>query len=286
MPSRILILGGTGMLGRPVVDCLTNNGHKVRILTRTVEKTQNMFGDTVEIAEGSAINNDDIRAALAGIDAVHINLSPETEYAAMQHVIDLAEGQLARISYVSATTLSEENRWFERVDVKMRTEELLRKSGIQHVIFCPTWVMETLQNFINGSWAVVVLGNNPPALHFFAAADFGRMVAASYEDQRGFGKRLYVYGPEAITLAEAMERFAASCHPEARVMRWKLWQARLAAKLLRNKSLAEVTELIAYLDEAGEHGDPSEANTLYGAPAITLDEWCRMPKDSQAGWPH
>jgi hypothetical protein len=66
----------------------------------------------------------------------------------------------------------------------------------------------------------------------------------------------------------------------------KLWQARLAAKLMRNESLAEVTKLIAYIDEAGEHGDSSEANTLYGAPAITLDEWFSMPKDSQSGWPH
>ena len=170
--------------------------------------------------------------------------------------------------------------------MKMRTEELLRNSGIPHVIFCPTWVMETLRNFIHGKRAVVILGKNPPALHFFAAADFGRMVAASYEDDRALGKRLYVYGPEAVTLGDAMERFAAACYPEAKVIHWRLWQARLAAWLMRNQSLAEVTKLIAYLDVAGEHGDASEANALYGAPAITLDEWFGLPKDSQSGWPH
>ncbi|MFA9406919.1 MAG: hypothetical protein ACERKX_14000, partial [Anaerolineales bacterium] len=60
----------------------------------------------------------------------------------------------------------------------------------------------------------------------------------------------------------------------------------LAAKLMRNESLSEVAKLIAYIDVAGEHGDSSEANALYGAPAITLDEWFGMPKDSQSGWPH
>ena len=182
--------------------------------------------------------------------------------------------------------LSEENRWFDRVDMKMRTEELLQNSGIPHVIFRPTWVMETLRNFIRGKRAVVIVGKNPPALHFFAAADFGRMVAASYEDDRGLGKRLYVYGPEAVTLGDAMKRFAAACYPEAKVIHWRLWQARLAAWLMRNKSLAEVTKLIAYLDVAGEHGDCSEANALYSTPAITLDEWFGLPKDSQSGWPH
>lgn len=286
MSSRVLVLGGTGMLGRPVVHCLTDKGHTVRILTRNIQKTHNLFGDTVDIVEGTATNREDIRTALMGCDAVHINLTPASEFAVTRNVVDLAEGQLERITYVSATTLSEENRWFDRVDVKLRTEELLRNSGIQHAVFCPTWVMETLHNFIRGNWAFVLLGNNPPGLHFFAAADFGRMVAASYEDDRALGKRLFVYGPEAITLANATERFVAACYPNAKVMRWKLWQAQLAAKLMRNESLADVTKLIAYLDVAGEHGDPSEANTLFGAPAITLDEWFKMPKDSRTGMPH
>ncbi len=286
MSDRILVLGGTGMLGRPVVRGLLENGHAIRILTRSAEKTREVFGDEVDVVEGSATKGADILAAIEGCRAAHINLSPGIEYAATQHVIDAANGQLERITYVSATTLSEENRWFDRVDVKMRTEELLTASGIPHVIFRPTWVMETLHNFVQGNWAVAVVGNNPPPLHFFAAADFGRIVAASYEDERGLGKRLYVYGPEAITLADALARYAAACFPQAWVVRLRLWQARLLAKLIRNDSLADVTELIAYLDVAGEHGDPTEANALYGAPAITLDAWCAMPKDPQTGWPH
>lgn len=283
---RILVLGGSGMLGQPVVNRLIDQGHTVRLLTRNALKTKELFRNKVEISEGTVMNKDDIRAALEGSDAVHINLSPATEFTAMRNVVDLAQHQLERICYISATTLSEENRWFDRVDVKMRTEELLANSGIQHVIFRPTWVMETLLNFIAGNRAIVIKGKKPPLLHFFAAADFGRMVAASYEDNRALGKRLYVYGPEGISLNDAMERFVASCFPDANVMRWKLWQARIAAKLMRNQSLAEVTKLIAYLDIAGEHGDPLEANALFGAPSITLDEWCNMPKDSQLGWPH
>jgi uncharacterized protein YbjT (DUF2867 family) len=286
MSRQILVLGGTGMLGRPVVHCLIDNGHAVRILTRSAEKAHKMFGDAVDIVEGSATNRDDIRAAMVGCDAVHINLTPATEFAATRNVVEVADGQLERISFVSATTLSEENRWFDRVDIKLRTEELLRDSGIRHAVFCPTWVMETLHNFIRGNSAIVIRGNNPPGLHFFAAADFGRIVAASYEDDRALGKRLYVYGPEAITLHDAMERFVVACHPEARVMRWKLWQARIVAKLIRNEVLAEVAELLAYIDVAGEQGDPSGTNALYGAPAITLDEWFRMPMDSRQGMPH
>jgi len=286
MFNRILVIGATGLLGRPVVDRLIEGGHSVRTLTRSADKTHAMFGGAVEIAEGSATDIDDVRSAMAGCDAVHINLSPAVEYAATSHVIEVADGRLGRLGYVSATTLSEENRWFDRVEVKMRTEQLVRDSGLPYAIFCPTWVMETLQNFIRGKWAIVVDGKNPPPLHFFAAADFGRMVAASYEDDRALGKRLYVYGPEGITLSDAMDRFAAACYPEARVIHLRLWQARLLAKVIRNAELGEVTELIEYLDTAGEHGEPALANELYGAPAITLDDWFEMPRDEQGGFAH
>ena len=168
----------------------------------------------------------------------------------------------------------------------MRTEKILRHSHIDHIVFCPTWVMETLQNFIHGDRAAVIIGKNPPALHFFAGSDFGRMVAASYDDERALGKRLFVHGPEGITLPDALERFVYACYPQLKVMRMKLWQARLLARLTRREGLTYATRLIAYFDKVGELGDPTEANALFGAPAITLDEWFKMPKDNIQGVPH
>ena len=49
MSDRILVLGGTGMLGRPVVRGLLENGHAIRILTRSAEKTREVFGDEVDV---------------------------------------------------------------------------------------------------------------------------------------------------------------------------------------------------------------------------------------------
>ena len=54
MSARILVLGGTGMLGLPVVHYLADKGHRIRILTRNVVKTRNLFGDSVEILQGTA----------------------------------------------------------------------------------------------------------------------------------------------------------------------------------------------------------------------------------------
>ena len=222
MSRQILILGATGILGRPVTRCLMDKGYRVRVLTRSAERARRMFENMVEIIDGNAADRDRIQTALAGCDAVHINLTQESELTAMQHVVHQASGnRLERITYVSATTACEENRWFEMVDVKMRAEEIFRRSGIAHTVFCPTWVMEVLLNFIHGDRAAVIIGRRPPALHFFAAADFGRMVAAAYDDDRSLGKRLFIHGPEGITLPNALERFFNTCHSELKLTRMK-----------------------------------------------------------------
>jgi len=288
MSSRpVLILGATGMLGYPVAQALTTRGHRVRALSRDAESARRLLGDDVEIVQGSALEASDVAAAMAGCRAVHVNLTQQAELAAMRHVVGSETApELERISYVSATTACEANRWFEVVDVKMRTEEVLARSGIPSVVFCPTWVMETLENFVHGNRGTILVGRNPPELHFFAAADFGRMVAASYDDERALGRRLFVHGPEGVTLPDALERFYAACHPGLKLMRLKLRQARLIARLTRREGLTYVTKLIDYFDRVGELGDPSEANALLGAPSITLDEWFASPRDRRRGLPH
>lgn len=247
----------------------------MRVLARSVEKAQQMFGPTVEVVAGDSSNRDQIRNAMAGCDAVHVSLPTESELTAVQHVVALAsERKLERISYVSATSVCEENRWFEIVDVKARAEEALSRSGIPFTVFRPTWVMEVLPNFVKPNRAVVIEGRNPPGLHFFAAADFGRMVANAYEDDRALGKRLYIHGPEAITLPDALKTFFQTCHPQLAIMHMKLWQAKLIALLTRR--MGYVTKLIGFFDRVGELGDPSEANAILGAPTTTFGEWMSL----------
>ena len=279
MPKRILVLGATGMLGQSVTRSLVELGNHVRVLVRDLEKARQMLGNEIEILNGNALNRENIQVAMSGCDAVHLSLPQISELTAMQHITDLGKTNgLERITYISATTACEANRWYDLIDVKIRTENILRSSGIANTIFCPTWAMETLPNFVRENRAVLIVSKNPPLLHFIAATDLGRMVAVSYEDNRALGKRLFVHGPESMTLPDAFKRFVVTCFPGRKVTKMKLWQAQLVAKLTRNAELTDATSLIAYFDKVGEIGDPTEANMLFGAPSITIDEWIRMQK--------
>lgn len=280
MGKRVLVLGATGTLGKPVVKSLTERDDVVRVLARNVQKAQQMFGEGVEVVQGDSTERADLERSLSGCEAVHVSLPTDSELIAVRHLVDMAgKADLERITYVSGTSVREENRWFEVIDVKLKAESLLRSSGVPHAVFCPTWVMEVLPNFIKRNLAVAIVGRNPPPFHFFAADDFGRMVANSFEDGRVLGRRLFIHGPEELTLPEAIQKYHQELSPELKLIRLKLWQARMMATLTRNRSMAEVVGLIGYFDRSHEGGDPSEANSLLGAPTTTLAEWLATRKD-------
>jgi len=282
MCNHILILGGTGTLGNPVARSLAERGIKVRILTRSPERARRIFPEVVEIVGGSPVDRDQLQKAMAGCDAVHISLPEDSELVAVRHVVDLAGREnVEQISYVSGTSVREDNRWFSMIDVKLQAEALLRQSGIPHTVFCPTWVMEVFHKFVQGDRAAVIAGKNPPGIHFFAAADFGRMAAAAYDNDQALGKRLFIHGPESIALENALQAFLEACYPQVRVMRLKLWQARLIAKITGKMDSAN--RLIGYFDKVGELGDPSEANDLLGPPLSTLDDWIKSQRSILPG---
>ncbi|MEI7893913.1 MAG: NmrA family NAD(P)-binding protein, partial [Myxococcales bacterium] len=49
MADSILVVGGTGMLGKPVVKRLTLDGHPVRVVTRQPDRARIALGKDVEV---------------------------------------------------------------------------------------------------------------------------------------------------------------------------------------------------------------------------------------------
>ncbi|MGD8361352.1 MAG: NAD(P)H-binding protein, partial [Gemmatimonadota bacterium] len=91
MKMRVLVLGATGTLGRPVVRSLLDGGHPDRVLTRSAEKARAMFGGAPEVVEGDPTNRDPMSRAIAGCEAVHVSLPTESELIAVELILGLAD---------------------------------------------------------------------------------------------------------------------------------------------------------------------------------------------------
>jgi uncharacterized protein YbjT (DUF2867 family) len=280
MVRTILVIGGTGMLGEPVARRLAADGWRVRILTRRPEQARRRFADPFDIVQGDVEDETALERALLGCNAAHLSLQGEGDWdlerrGAERLSTAAAKLGLSRITMISGASACEENAWFPMIRAKLSAERAVHDSGVPFTIFRCTMFMELLPSFVQGSKAIV-MGEQPYKWHWTAARDYARMVAAALARTEAEGKTFYVYGPEALTLREAVEQYRLACAPHARLATVPFWILSLVALLPSKRKLRQVgLPIMRYFSKVAEIGDPSEANAILGAPTTTLTEWCR-----------
>lgn len=276
MTQKILVLGGTGMFGEPTARQLQKDGFQVRLLARDLAKTQKLFGDEFEIIQGDVADLASLEKAMDGCYGVHISVGGPVDQLSAENVAALAPKLgVERITYISGATVAEKNRWFPMVAQKLEAEKAIQACGVPYTIFCPTWPMEQILRFARGGKPSLI-GKQPLQIHFFATQDLAQMISKAYQLDGAKNKRFYVYGPEAMTMKTALERYCAKFHPEVeKISVMPIWMAKLVGTLTGNEMLKFASGLMAYFDKTSETGDSTEANQILGAPATTLDAWMK-----------
>lgn len=274
MTEKILVLGATGILGEPVARRLLADGFQVRILARDEEKAHNVFGSDAEIVQGDVADLESLRAGMQGCSGVHVSVGGAVDQLSAENVASLApELGTEYITYISGSTVCEQNGWYPMTRQKLNAEAAIRARNLDHTIFCPTWPMEQLPRFVMGGRATVI-GVLPEPWHWFAAQDLARMVSRAYQTGLARNKRLYVHGPQAITVVDALGRYCQAFHPEIEeVGVMPIEAAKAMAEASGNAFIRVFAEMMDYFKKVGEPGEPGEANRLLGSPSITLDDW-------------
>ncbi len=282
MIQRILVIGATGLLGEPVARCLQDAGFSVRVMSRQVSRARSKFPEPFEVVEGDALNRADVEKALTGCDAAHIGIEHDQEDECITQVVAAAQAQqLQRITYVSGSGACEKNRCFPLVDRKVKSEQAIHASGIDYTILFPSWFMEMLAKFVRNGRAAV-FGKPARRWHFVSAQDFARMVTASYRNPEAVNKDFHVHGPQAFTVLEALQTYCRALHPEIKsIRRLPYWLFRLIAWASGNAELKGGLATVSFLEKVGEHGDPTEANAILGAPQITLEHWLQLRQTAE-----
>jgi uncharacterized protein YbjT (DUF2867 family) len=279
MPKMILVLGATGLLGEPVARQLNADGFLVRALARDVAKASQRLDGKTEIIQGDVTDIPSLKQAMQGCYGVHISVGGPFDQVSAENVSSLApESGVKHITYISGATVAEKNRWFPMVAQKLNAEKAIIECGVPYTIFCPTWPMEQVARFArNGK--PFMMGKQPLPVHFLAANDLAKMVSRAYQTKEAQNKRLYVFGPESMTMGEAINRYCQVLYPEAKeVSAMPFWLAKIIAKLTKNDMMMFAVNLMSYFNDAAETGDASEANRILGEPQTTLDGWIETLK--------
>ena len=278
---RILVVGGTGLVGRPVAEQLREDGCDVRLIVRDPASARSRLGPAFDYARGDVENEASLERALHDCEGVHLSLGAQKreDFARIEgegsaRVAKLAaEAGVRLLTYVSGSLVHE--HYGEKIPehrANLVAEEAIRRSGVPYVFFRPTYFMKNLPRNFQGRRAVVL--GRPRPLHMVAAADFGRNVSRAFQLPGVAGRDLFVQGPEAITIAEALQLYCSVVEPDKHVVTVPLGAMGLIDRLFMRSKLRANLELMGLLQRVGERGDPTDANRLVGAPTTTLQTWC------------
>ena len=281
MIYKILVIGGTGMLGEPVARQLQAAGFGVRIFSRNINKARARFGEPFEVAAGDVEDETSLNAAVQGCEAIHVNLhglfDPDLERRAMQVICRVAkQNNLERISYLSGASVCEENAWFPDTRARLLAEKNIQDSGVAYTIFRASYFMETLRNFVRGKM-LLQIGRHPHPYQWVASSDYARMVMRAYQIPAAANKIFYVCGPQSLTVRQALEVVQQEVHLDYRIVYLPLWAAGWVARLGKRHELQSVLPFFDYCEKIKVFlsGSPDEANALLGAPDTNLTEWVR-----------
>jgi uncharacterized protein YbjT (DUF2867 family) len=289
--SRILVIGATGLIGAPVARRLLADGHQVRLLVRDTGRARAQLGDGFTYVEASVTDAEAVDRAVQGVNSVHISLGVEDpallepvehQGTAMVAAAAAAHG-VERISYLTGSLVRvnygpkiAEHR------AKLAAEQAIQDSGVPWTFFRPTYFTNTLPRHVQGK-LVVMLGSQRQVLHPVCAEDFAAQVARAFATPAAANRDFYIHGPQPLTLRQALGIYRQVVVPDHRLITIPLQMMSVIDRLFMGGRLAPNLAIMRLLARLGEHGDPAEANELLGAPAITVEEWCRAQGGPSGG---
>jgi len=281
MSYKILVIGGTGMLGRPVVEQLRKDNFDVSVMTTNIEKANRIFGNEVRIVMGDVTDEESLKRNLDGFDFVHINLNAQLDPEKYERIeingtVNVARVSknvgIKRISMISGASSKGVEKGIIYLDSKVRAEKALMNSGVAYSIMRPSWFFESLPLSIQQGKAVVI-GKQPLKIGWLAASDYARQVSHAFQNEKAANKCFYNLGPEKMTMMEALEKYCAVCHPDLKPEVISFSKAKFFANILGIKELKAVIPFFEYFSEVDEDVDPSEANNILGSNMTTIDKW-------------
>ena len=228
---QVLVVGGTGTLGRQIARRAIDAGHQVRCMVRKPRKGAFLQEWGCELTCGDLLDPGTIDYALDGVDAVIDAATSRPDDAASVYTTDW-DGKLNLLRacekagvkrYVFLSLLAaEKHPNVPLMDIKFCTERLLADSSFDYTILQGVAFMQGLI----GQIAIPVLENQtvwvsetPTAVAYMNTQDVARFAVAALERPETIRRSFPVVGPKAWTSEEIVQFCEKSSSKTAKVIR-------------------------------------------------------------------
>ncbi|WP_223626988.1 SDR family oxidoreductase [Microbacterium sp. EST19A] len=211
---NVLLVGGTGSIGRHVARAAENAGHSIRILSRRGGGDDTIRGDLTDAST--------LAEAVDGVDAVVFTHGThgsaagfrDVDYGGVRNVLEAIGDRPVRIALMTAIGVTyrdgEYNRSSGAHDWKRRGERLVRASGKPYTIVRPSWFDyneddEHELHFLQGDTRTA----GSPADGVIARAQLAEVLVASLTSEAAVGKTFELVAEKGPAQADLDPLFAA-----------------------------------------------------------------------------
>ncbi len=248
--NKVSVFGGTGFVGREVVNELSKAGYEVTLLVRRPERYREfaLYPNTVVKALTSYDDADQLKAALAGAD-IMVNLTADRsagnemiEQSELTHVNQKLKSatesagvkRVLSFSQIGASSDQPGSDWF---GLLAEVDSLMHGVVNANVtIFKPSLLIgendDTTARFVKQlqRMSLLMVANSSTVVQPVWIKDFALALAGSIRNPATFGQKVEVVGEERLTLKELGELVAEIMQKEAIVFPMCRLNAMIMAK--------------------------------------------------------
>ena len=228
---RVLVIGGTGTLGRQIARRALDAGHQVRCVVRSPRKAAFLQEWGCELTRGDLLEPDSLDYALEGQDAVIDAATARATDPGSAYDIDWSGKQnlfaacqkagVKRLVFVSLLD-AHQHRQVPLMDIKACTEDWLMASDLDFTILRGVAFMQgVISQFaipVLESQTVWVSGT-PTPIAYMNTQDMARFAVAALERPETVRQAFPVVGPRAWTTSEVTQLCERYSGKEARIFR-------------------------------------------------------------------
>ena len=286
--QKILFIGGSGMLGKPVALELLRAGFNLTLLTRDVEKMQKLFPNAA-VVKGDVFDLASLEAAMSGQEIVYLNLSvaqsskkndPQPEREGVTNIIDAARKTgIKRIAYLSSLIKNYQGmngfKWWA-FEIKHAAVDAIKKSGLNYSIFYPSTFMECLDKQMLQGTRLMLAGKSEAPMWFIAGKDYGVQVAWAFKKAGDSNQEYIIQGWEPYTFDEAAKVFQENSKLPVKITRAPLAPLKLLGYF--NQRINYAWHICEALNKYPEKFESENTWNDLGKPSTTLADYSASVK--------
>jgi uncharacterized protein YbjT (DUF2867 family) len=289
----VLVTGGTGFIGPHVVHALRARDVPVRALVRDPGSASRLGAWGVELVRGDVTDTGSLASACAGVDAVVHMVSILTggrsdfERVMAQGTRNLVAAAktagVRRFVLASALGLDEEARdAVPYFGAKWDMETAVRESGMEHVIFRPSFVfgrdggaLQVFRRLARLAPVTPIVGNGKRRMQPIWVEDLAEFFARSIDPGEARGV-VELGGPDAVTWNDFWDRLKRTMGIRRASVHVPVTLMRVQAAFLEKLPSPPLTRDQLTMLELGDNvvTDPAPA-AAFGLTLVPLDEQLR-----------